>query len=59
MFKRINYEDWHEIVPLVAFGLTFCVFTFFLVRAFLIKKSDAEYLANLPLQKDLNNPTKK
>ena len=54
MFKRILYEEWHEIVPIVSFILTFGVFLFFVVRATRLKSDEANRLASLPL--DLDEP---
>ena len=52
MFNRINYENWHTIVPMIAFALTFAVFTFFSLRAVFLRKHQAERLARLPLEED-------
>lgn len=52
MFSRVIYEEWHNLIPIAAFLLTFSVFAFFFVRALFIKKAEAEYLAQLPLQQD-------
>ena len=59
MFKRITYDEWQEMVPLVAFLLTFGVFLFFLIRAIRMRKSDAEYMSKLPLQQDPEKPAQK
>ncbi len=49
MFKRIVYENWHSIVPIVAFVLTFAVFLIASVRALLANKASVQRLAALPL----------
>lgn len=59
MFKRISFEAWHEIVPVVAFVLTFGVFVYFVVRALRMKRERADYMANLPLREKGNHLTEK
>ncbi len=49
MFKRIAYEDWTSIVPYVAFGCTFFVFLYFLIRAIRMKREERERMGRLPL----------
>lgn len=49
MFKRVLYEQWTDIVPIVAFVLTFTVFLVFTIRAFLMKKDRADAMAHLPI----------
>lgn len=49
MFKRIIYEDWVAIVPIVSFILTAGVFAITTARAMMISKPRREHLANLPL----------
>ena len=50
MFKRIIYDDWVMIVPIISFCFTFGVFALTTVRALLISKERREHLACLPLQ---------
>jgi hypothetical protein len=52
MFKRINYEEWQAMAPIIAFLLTFAVFLFQVVRALCIKSDQSEHLARLPLDDD-------
>ena len=52
MFKRILYENWHSLVPLIAFVLTFAVFIIAFVRALLMKKDQVTHMATLPLDLD-------
>jgi len=52
MFKRIIYDDWTHIVPIISFWLTFGVFLAIVIRAILIKKSKVKHLENLPLEDD-------
>ena len=48
-FKRISYDEWTEVVPIIAFILTFGVFVFFVVRAFRLHRDEAGRMASLPL----------
>lgn len=50
MFKRINYEEWQAMAPIIAFLLTFAVFLFQVIRAARIKPDQRERLARLPLE---------
>lgn len=50
MFKRINYADWVEIVPYLAFTLTFAVFIILVIRTLKMGKANAERIASLPLE---------
>lgn len=50
MWKRIEYADWVDLVPVLAFVLTFTVFVVLVARAFLMKKDDLNELAALPLE---------
>ncbi len=52
MFKRVILEGWHEYVPYLCFALIAGVFIAILVRAILMKPSDIERLASLPLLDD-------
>ena len=52
MFKRISYEEWHAMVPVIAFILTFGVFVFFVVRALRLQREEVNHLASLPLDLD-------
>ena len=56
MFKRIIYEDWTTIVPIISFWLTFGVFLAIVVRAMLLKKNTVHHMENLPLE-DGDNST--
>lgn len=53
MFKRISYEEWQALAPVIAFLLTFAVFLFQVIRALCIKKDQSERLARLPLDDQL------
>lgn len=49
MFHRVLYENWHGLVPVVAFVLTFAVFLAALIRAILMRKDTASAMSLLPL----------
>ena len=52
LFKRISYEEWHEVVPIIAFILTFGVFVFFVVRALRLQRDEVSRMASMPLDPD-------
>lgn len=49
MFKRIVYEEWMEVLPVIAFVLTFAVFTGAVLRALRMHKCEADRMAHLPV----------
>lgn len=49
MFRRIIHEHWHDLVPVIAFILTFAVFVVAFVRALLAPKKTVARMAALPL----------
>jgi len=52
MFRQLIPETWNGIIPILSFALTFGIFAYFTVRAFIMKRSEADRLANLPLDTD-------
>lgn len=52
MFKRILYEDWASIVPIIAFAVTFLVFLVATIRALRIRPEERSRLAALPVEDD-------
>lgn len=50
MFRRIIYEDWQLIFPVVALVVASCVFLAAAWRAALMKPQEREHLARLPLE---------
>lgn len=59
MFKRIIYDDWTTIVPLISFWFTFGVFLAISLRAFLLRKDTVQHMESLPLEEDnSSNPAK-
>ena len=61
MFKRIIYDDWTGIIPIISFWLTFGVFIAICIHALLLRKSRVEAMKQLPLEEDQkstsNNPS--
>ncbi|GHC05372.1 hypothetical protein [Cerasicoccus arenae] len=55
MFKRIIYDHWTHIVPILSFWLTFGVFLAITVRALFFKKDFVQRMGNLPLEDDAND----
>ena len=51
MFKRLELEPWHEVIPYVAFALTFGIFLLMVIRAIRMKKSAVDRMAALPLER--------
>ncbi|MFZ4764221.1 MAG: hypothetical protein ACOYMN_04635 [Roseimicrobium sp.] len=49
MYRRVLYEDWHSIVPVVAFAVTFVIFTFAFIRALAMRQDKAGEMAAKPL----------
>jgi hypothetical protein len=49
MYSRVLYEPWHSIVPIVAFVVTFTVFTFAFIRSVVMRKDTADAMAAKPL----------
>jgi len=49
MFKRLIYEDWMAIVPIISFVATAGVFLFASIRALCLPKKRCEQLAAMPI----------
>lgn len=49
-FKRVVFEDWALWMPMISFGIFFLIFVITSIRAILMRKSDRERLAALPLE---------
>jgi hypothetical protein len=56
MFRRIIHEHWHDLVPVIAFILTFAVFIVAFIRALLARKEMVAHMAALPLDEPLLVP---
>jgi len=52
MFRRIIYEDWQLIFPVVAFAVASCIYLAAAWRAARMKPAESEQLARLPLEVD-------
>ncbi|WP_395751771.1 hypothetical protein [Prosthecobacter sp.] len=50
MYKRIIYENWHLVVPVVSFATTVLVFGIMTLRGMLLRKDKAENMSRLPLE---------
>jgi hypothetical protein len=50
MFKRIIYDDWASLVPLISFWFTFAVFLAITVRALFLNKEKVRHMESLPLE---------
>lgn len=49
MYKRVIYENWSYIVPVVAFAFTLVFYSVMVIRAALLKKEKTAHMASLPL----------
>jgi hypothetical protein len=52
MFKRIIFDDWVMVFPLVAFVTAACIFGCFVYRALRMRRSQADHFAQLPFQNE-------
>jgi len=50
MYKRIIYENWHVIVPIISFATTVLVFGIMTLRGMRLRKDKAEHMSRLPLE---------
>jgi ABC-type antimicrobial peptide transport system permease subunit len=50
MFRRIIYEDWQLIFPVVALAVASLVYLVAAWRASKMKPAQSEHLANLPFE---------
>ncbi|WOO40214.1 hypothetical protein [Rubellicoccus peritrichatus] len=57
MFKRIIYDNWTNIVPILSFCLTFAVFLGITARALFFKKDFIKHMGHLPLEDDAPTQT--
>ena len=57
MWKRIVYAEWADIIPYLTFFLTFGVFLILAVRALMMRRSQAERMAHLPLEDEPTPPS--
>jgi hypothetical protein len=52
MFRRIIYEDWQLIFPLVSFAVASCIYLAAGWRAARMKPMESERLARLPFENE-------
>ncbi|MCG8603277.1 MAG: hypothetical protein MI807_24250 [Verrucomicrobiales bacterium] len=52
MFRRVQLEAWHDIVPYICFALIAGVFLVVVIRALRMKQPEVDRIANLPLRSD-------
>lgn len=50
MYKRIIYENWHLVVPVISFATTVLVFGIMTLRGMLLRKDKARHMSRLPLE---------
>jgi len=50
MYKRIIYENWYLVVPVISFATTVLVFGIMTLRGMLMRKDKAEHMSRLPLE---------
>ena len=50
MFKRLSYEEWQAMIPMIAFLITFVGFLIFTIRALFMQREQADQLSHLPLE---------
>ena len=50
MFKRVLYEHWHQIIPVISLLFLLTLFIIMVVRALSMKKDKLEELSHLPLE---------
>ena len=56
MFKRVIFEDWTIVVPVISFAVTLAVFIGFFIRTIVMDRETVDRSANLALQNDDKNP---
>lgn len=52
MFKRVIFDDWTVIVPLISFAVTLVIFIGFFIRTIRMDRSTIEKSASLALAND-------
>ncbi len=55
MFKRVIFEDWTTIVPIISFAVTLLIFISFFIRTIMMDKATVNRTAQLALQADETN----
>jgi hypothetical protein len=49
MFKRLFYDEWTAMIPIIAFLITFIGFLILTIRAILMRREVADEISRLPL----------
>ena len=57
MFKRLVFENWVDILPIVGFVVTVAVFILVVIRTVRMKQDRVEHMANLPLDREQPEPS--
>jgi hypothetical protein len=52
MFRRIIYEDWQLIFPVIALAVASCIYLVAGWRAARMNQTESDRLARLPLEND-------
>ena len=52
IWSRVQYENWHYVLTLLAFAIFFSVFVTIVVRTIRMKKDTLKHLSKLPLESD-------
>lgn len=52
IWSRVQYENWHYVLTILAFAIFFAVFVSIVVRTLRMKKDKLNHLSNLPLESD-------
>jgi len=56
MFKRLIFDDWVMIFPLVAFITAACVYGCFAYFGLRMKRGQRDHLASLPFNQETSTP---
>ena len=59
MFKRVIYDNWSLIVPVLAFAFTATIYFVMVIRAMLMRPDRRDQMASLPLEDGPEAPTPK
>jgi len=59
MLSHLNYQDWLDWVPAIAFALVFGVFAFSVLRLWRMDDRRANRAARLPLENEQPQPDEK
>ncbi|MDF1812804.1 MAG: hypothetical protein P1V20_11340 [Verrucomicrobiales bacterium] len=57
MFKRVIFDDWTTIVPIISFAFTLLIFIGFFIRTIRMDRDTVDRSADLALEEDDRNRT--